>query len=320
MNIQLSPLSLSLLIFFSFFTLILAFISFLSLVKRKQKVLKRTEKLVQLIEPARNDFDNTDGDETGKKTLLGFLKQSAHKKNKDQDTGIYSDTPLFYQRAGIYNPASIRFYQFIRYVLLLTPIVLFIIYHILFQTLLRQKLLFGVFVVSYLGYFLPVLWLKCVAHYRRKKLDRTFPDAMDLLLVCIEAGIGIDAAIRRVAKEFHITNPELAKEFKILSLELKTGRPRNDCLRNLAKRTNLPDIDNLVSLLIQSERYGTGVANALRIHAEEMRKRRYHRLEEKAAKLPPKLVLPMVMFIFPALFVVIAGPMVIQVFRLILQR
>ena len=95
--------------------------------------------------------------------------------------------------------------------------------------------------------------------------------------------------------------------------------PRNTCLRNLARRTDLPDVDNLVSLLIQAEKYGTGVANALRIHAEEMRQRRYSRLEELAAKLPVKLVIPLMIFIFPALFVVIAGPAAIQVLRVIIQ-
>ena len=131
--------------------------------------------------------------------------------------------------------------------------------------------------------------------------------------------MGIDSAIRRVSQEIYITSPELAKEFKILSLELKTGKSRNSCLKNLAKRSDLPDVDNLVSLLIQAEKYGTGVANALKIHAEEMRQKRYSRLEELAAKLPVKLVVPLILFIFPAFFVVIAGPAAIQVLRIIIQ-
>ncbi|WP_051305709.1 type II secretion system F family protein [Desulfogranum mediterraneum] len=242
------------------------------------------------------------------------------KKKSNLNIGIYSDTPLFYQRAGIYDPISIRAYQIMRYTLLLSPALFFVAYHLTYQITFIYINILITMALCYTSFFIPVIWLRLVAHFRKLKLDRTFPDAMDLLMICIEAGIGIDSAINRVSKELQLTNPELGKEFQILSLELKTGRPRNECLRNLSRRTDLPDIENLVSLLIQSERYGTGVANVLRVHAEEMRLKRYSRLEEKAAKLPPKLVVPMILFIFPALFVVIAGPTAIQVFRTILQR
>jgi tight adherence protein C len=162
--------------------------------------------------------------------------------------------------------------------------------------------------------------LRVVTHYRKKELYRTFPDAIDLLMVCVEAGMGVDAAIRRVSKEIFITSPELAKEFEILSLELKSGKSRNECLKNLALRTDLGDIDNLVSLMIQAEKYGTGVANALKIHAEEMRQKRFSRLEQLAAQLPVKMTVPLILFIFPAFFVVIIGPAAIQVFRNIIER
>jgi len=233
--------------------------------------------------------------------------------------GIYANTPLFYQRAGLYNPGVIRLYQTLRYLLLLAPLCYPLFTRIALQRPVGTQIILFAVLVGGLGYYLPVLWLRIVAHYRKKDLNRSFPDALDLLMVCMEAGLGIDSAIRRVSREIHIASAELAKELKILSLELKTGMPRNTCLRNLARRTDLPDIDNLVSLLIQAEKYGTGVANALKIHAEEMRQRRYSRLEELAAKLPVKLVIPLMIFIFPALFVVIAGPAAIQVLRVIIQ-
>lgn len=240
-------------------------------------------------------------------------------RRRSGDTGIYADTPLFYQRAGIYNPGSIRSYRVVRFLLLLAPVCLLIGSHVLYYRPFNGVTLLVVFLAGYLGYFLPVFWLRILAHYRKKELNRTFPDALDLLMVCVEAGLGIDAAIRRVSREIHITSPELAKELKILSLELKTGLSRNSCLKNLARRTNLPDVDNLVSLLIQADKYGTGVAHALKIHAEEMRQKRYGRLEELAAKLPVKLTVPLILFIFPAFFVVIAGPAAIQVLRKIIQ-
>ena len=125
--------------------------------------------------------------------------------------------------------------------------------------------------------------------------------------------MGLDSAIARVAKEMELTSLDLSQEFKILSLELKTGKMRNACLKNLAQRINIDEVENLVNVLIQAERFGTGIASALRVHAEEMRQKRYARLEEEAAKLPVKLVFPLIFFIFPALFVVILGPAAISI-------
>ena len=106
----------------------------------------------------------------------------------------------------------------------------------------------------------------------------------------------------------------------MLSLELKTGKPRNDCMANLAKRINLSDVDNLVNLLVQAEKFGTGIAHPLRVHSEEMREKRYNRMEELAAKLPVKLSFPLVLFIFPAMMIALIGPAIIQVYRLFILR
>lgn len=241
------------------------------------------------------------------------------RKWKKNATSYYADTPLFYQRAGIYDRNSIRSYQTLRITLFFAPIAILAFAHFSYHRVLDQATLLFTLVAVAVAYYLPMLWLRVIAHYRKKDLYRSFPDAIDLLMVCVEAGMGVDAAISRVSKEIFIASPELAKEFKILSLELKTGKSRNDCLKNLALRTDLPDIDNLVSLMIQAEKYGTGVANALRIHAEEMRQKRAGRLEELAAKLPVKLVVPLVLFIFPALFVVIVGPAAIRIFRALIE-
>lgn len=251
----------------------------------------------------------------GRRFLPVFFKKS----NQSTNTSYYADTPLFYQRAGIYDRTSIRSYQTLRVLLCIAPIAVLAISHFAYHRVLDQMTLLVTLIIAGVAYYLPVLWLRVIAHYRKKDLYRSFPDAIDLLMVCVEAGMGVDAAIRRVSKEIYIANPELAKEFKILSLELKTGKSRNECLKNLALRTDLSDVDNLVSLMIQAEKYGTGVANALRIHAEEMRQKRASRMEELAAKLPVKLVVPLVLFIFPALFVVIAVPAAIRVFRALLD-
>ncbi len=291
--------------------------------KKDRDIVKRTQKWCDRSKTASDGTAHVSTTESGEAerghslwTLLGL---PGTKQKKDQER-IYSGTPLFYQRAGIYDARRLGSYQFLRYLLGIAPFLLFAFYYFVLKLPLTPQIVLLAILFGGIGFFLPVLWLKFRARQRNKDLDRSFPDAIDLLMVCIEAGMGIDSAIRRVSKEIHVTSPELAKEFKILSLELKTGKPRNLCLRNLAQRTNLPDIDNLVSLLIQAEKYGTGITNALRIHSEEMRQKRYSRLEEAAAKLPVKLVIPLILFIFPALFVVIIAPGAIQIFRAIIQR
>lgn len=303
----------------TFFIVIVLFwaISALLVSRRKeQNVLKRAVRWSELAKCTEQPARPAKELKIGKFYLPGFGKRHG----EDSGASYYADTPLFYQRAGIYEPKQVRSFQTLRILLFIVPIVGLLAAHFLYRLTISSNTLLVTLLIIGFAYYLPILWLRIAAHYRKKELYRTFPDAIDLLMVCVEAGLGVDAAIRRVSREIAITSPELAKEFKILSLELKTGKSRNICLKNLALRTDLSDIDNLVSLMIQAEKYGTGVANALRIHAEEMRQRRYAKLEELAAKLPVKLTVPLIFFIFPAFFVVIAGPAAIQVFRVILHR
>jgi tight adherence protein C len=169
-----------------------------------------------------------------------------------------------------------------------------------------------------IGFYTPTMWLQMTTRRRKRKIVEGFPDALDLMVVCVEAGLGLDAAISRVGEELQLTHPVLSEEFKLLKLELQVGVTREKALRNLGLRTDLEDINSLVALLIQTDRFGTSVAQALRVHSEAMRTRRYQRAEEQAAKLPVKLLLPLIFFIFPSLFIVILGPAVIQVIRILL--
>ncbi len=172
--------------------------------------------------------------------------------------------------------------------------------------------------LAVVGFYAPTLWLQLKTRIRKRKMFEGFPDALDLMVVCVEAGLGLDAAISRVGEEMQLTHPVLSEEFKLLNLELRVGMPRDRALRNLGFRTDLEDINSLVALLIQTDRFGTSVAQALRVHADAMRTRRYQRAEELAAKLPVKLLFPLIFFIFPSLFIVILGPAVIQVIRTLL--
>jgi len=150
---------------------------------------------------------------------------------------------------------------------------------------------------------------------RQRELFESFPDALDLIRVCVSAGLGLDAAIARVGQELKIKSQALAEEFRLLSLELRAGASRAQALRNLSKRTGVDDINALVAMLIQAERFGTNVSDSLRVHADALRTKRQLRAQEQAAKIPVKLTIPMALCILPALFIVAVGPAAINILR-----
>lgn len=166
-----------------------------------------------------------------------------------------------------------------------------------------------------LGYLLPELWLVWRVHARQHQLRLSLPDALDLLVICVEAGLGLDQSLMRVAEELRITHPELSDEIALVNLEMRVGKTRLDALRELARRTGLEDIKALVAMLVQTERFGTSVAQSLRVHSDDLRIKRRQRAEEMSAKTTVKMVPPLVFFIFPALMVVILGPAIIAIMR-----
>ena len=167
------------------------------------------------------------------------------------------------------------------------------------------------------GYYAPSMWLKRAIADRQDNLQRAIPDALDLMVVCVEAGLGLDQAIARVGDDVKQAHPVLGDELNILTLELRTGVQRQEALRNLAHRTNLEEVKNLVALLVQTDRFGTSIGQALRVHADSMRTTRRLRAEELAAKLPVKLLIPLIFFIFPSMFVVTIGPACIRMVRVL---
>lgn len=166
-----------------------------------------------------------------------------------------------------------------------------------------------------LGWFGPDLWVSRKIKLRQKKLRQALPDAMDLLVICVEVGLGLDQAMMRVAEELELSHPELSDEFQIVNLEMRMGKTRMDALRELADRTGLDDIKALVGILVQTDRFGTSIVQALRTYSDELRTKRRQRAEEAAAKVSVKMVPVLVFFIFPALLAVIIGPAVLQIMR-----
>ena len=165
---------------------------------------------------------------------------------------------------------------------------------------------------SFFGLILPGMWLDRSVKKRHKLLRDGFPDALDLLIVCVESGLGLTQALQRVADELDVSHPELAGEIAQVTAQMRAGVDREDALRGLATRTGLDDVRGLVSLLTQTLRFGTGIAEALRVYSEDFRDRRMQLAEEAAAKIGTKLIFPLVLCLFPSFFVVAIGPAVIK--------
>jgi tight adherence protein C len=173
----------------------------------------------------------------------------------------------------------------------------------------------AVLVAAAAGFFGPNEYVRLVAKKRQKQIQRGLANALDLMVVCVESGLGLDQAILQVAKELEHAHPEISEEFAIVNLELKAGKRRAEALRNLADRTAVEDLKKLVAVLIQADRFGTGVAQSLRAHSDYMRVQARQIAEEKAAKLGVKLVFPIFFCILPSLFVVTVGPVVMRIIR-----
>jgi tight adherence protein C len=166
-----------------------------------------------------------------------------------------------------------------------------------------------------LVYFVPTLWLGHRIELRRTEIRNGLPDAIDLLIVCIEAGSGMDQALMRVGEELALAYPALSRELEMITTEIRAGKPRLEAMKNFAERTKVDDVRSLVAMLVQTDRFGTSVGQALRTHADTSRTKRRQRAEEKAAKLGVKLLFPLVFCLFPAFYLVIIGPSMLQIFR-----
>ncbi len=170
-------------------------------------------------------------------------------------------------------------------------------------------------VAGLLGFLLPDIWLTSRVRRRQHRILIGLPDALDLLVVCVEAGLGLDQALMRVSQELRLPHPELSDEFQMVNLEMRVGKSRAEALRDLGVRTGVDDAKSLAAMLIQTDRFGTDLAQALRVHSESLRTKRRQRAEEMAAKTTVKMVPPLVFCIFPALFAVVLGPAVITLVR-----
>ena len=249
-------------------------------------------------------------------SLLTSLSAFARPK-KEEEVSLLRKKFL---KAGFRNEKAPVFFWGAKVFSALALLVLLILVNLFFiHTLVTFRFVFLAVIAALIGFYLPDLWLWLRIKDRREKMFNGLPDALDMLVVCTEAGMGLDAAISRVGEEIRLSNQVLSDELKQVTLELRAGKHRQEALRNLSQRTDLEDLNSLVSLLVQTDKFGTSVAQALRVYSDSMRTKRFQKAEEIAAKISVKLTFPLILFIFPALFVVIMGPALIQVYRIIIK-
>lgn len=167
------------------------------------------------------------------------------------------------------------------------------------------------------GYIAPGMWLNHAVESRQRKIFEAFPEAVDMMVVCVEAGLGMDAAIARTAQEMEIRSLALAEELHLVGLETRVGATRERAMRGLAKRTGVEEVSSFVAMMLQADKFGTSVADSLRVQSDALRVKRRQRAEEAAAKLPVKLLFPLILCIFPSMLLVLVGPSAIQMIRIL---
>jgi len=208
--------------------------------------------------------------------------------------------------AGVYSPSAIKTVTACKFICLLAGLGCGYLLDWVMGTTMLALSLGGLF-----GYLAPKLWLRLAIKANQKAMNYGLPDALDLMVVCVEAGLTIDAAMQRVGQELQIAHPRVSRELSIAHMETRVGLSRAESLKNLGVRTGSAAFQSLAAMLVQADRFGTSIASALRVHAESLRNNRQHAAEELAAKASVKMSFPLVLFIFPATFIVLAGPTII---------
>lgn len=237
-----------------------------------------------------------------------------------QDVETMTASRLKMVRAGYHNKNAVRMFHFAQFALGIGMLIAGVIYTIIVsqdKEVSTQFKLLATIIPGAAGYYLPQYWVQRRIQERQQQITSGFPDALDLMLVCVEAGQSLDQSINRMAKETRAGYPALADELEMVSYEVKAGKERVQVLKDLSERINLPDVSSFVTTLVQSATYGTSIADALRVYSSEMRDKRVMRAEEKANTLPTKLTLGTMMFTVPPLMIILIGPSVMGITKML---
>ncbi|SFJ72192.1 type II secretion system F family protein [Celeribacter neptunius] len=286
-----------------------------ALLKRKADPMERLRKQTQSKgggrSPARLRQENS-------KSGAKLEKYSAFLEPQSEEE--YSAAQLKMIQAGYRTKNAVRMFHFAQFALGLGALAIGLLLALLKssqQEMTPKSLILTVLLPACIGYMAPKYWITRRIESRKEEITNGFPDALDLMLVCVEAGQSLDQAIIRVAKEIRSGFPALADEFEIVSFEIKAGKDKTVVLKDMAERCGVPDVASFVTVLIQSQQFGTSIADALRIYAAEMRDKRVMRAEEAANKLPTKMTLATMMLTVPPLLIILIGPSVYDIYVLL---
>jgi len=301
-------------LFLIFIAVVFIFMSFYYLFQNNSVIQKRLSRLI----PSKR------GDEKPKSKLLeeedtrliAKFTKPLHRLVVPDDKGMKKKLRLKLIQGGFRSERALQNFISLKIILFLALPTIYLsinfVYGVTPETFLISLC------TAFAGYLLPDLFLHYRTQIRKQKMLRTLPDALDLMVVCVESGLGLDMTFKKVGEEIRPMCKELSDEFHLTNLEIRAGKPRNESFRNMSTRTDIPEIHNLLTILIQTSRFGTSVAQALKVHADAMRIKRRQNAELRAAKSTVKLVFPLVVFIFPAIFVVIVGPAAIRIAKALL--
>ncbi|NLC71342.1 MAG: type II secretion system F family protein [Desulfuromonadaceae bacterium] len=266
--------------------------------KEKEAPSKQTPRLLQ---------DESKGFISRK--LINPLQRLAAPKEEE----LQQKTRLRLIQAGFRSRQAYRNYWAAKFLFAVVPAAIYFFRTMFFAATPKDYLI--VIALMVVGYFIPNLFVLQCTQKRQQRILRTIPDALDMMVVCVEAGLGLDMTLKKVGDEVRPICKDLSDEFYLTNLEVNAGKSREESLKSMGLRTGVQEVQNLMALLVQTVRFGTSLAKSLRVHAEGMRTRRRQLAEERAAKASLKLLFPLLFFIFPALFIVIIGPAAIRIIK-----
>ncbi|MGD9878179.1 type II secretion system F family protein [Desulfococcus sp.] len=317
------PVLASAIVFISILLLIMGILQAYRLMAQKGKVIEKIRSAGESVDISQNDMllinrvNSSKGRFQSILHVLGFVG----KRVAGEKTDEYAASRIKFFNAGIRRKNAAHIFWGAKIVFSVGLMLLFLMMQLMFFKGMTFTIILLMCVgFAYMGLYLPEIWLDLKIAKRKEQIFKGLPDALDLMVVCVEAGMDLNAAINKVAEELYLTCPPLSEEFKIMSLETRAGKSRQSALRNLGMRVGLDEMNNLVTMLIQTDKFGTSSAQALRVYSDTSRAKRFSIAEEKAAKLGVKILFPLIFFIMPAVFVVLVGPGLIRVYETLIAN